>query len=617
MQIAILRALVDEAALPALEVHANLGFLDLLREAGLERAYSSTLPATVGEWFFARHGDDDGSPDPLDRLALFAAEHGATVDDLRRFRDDVIADFIDDVVDAHDWSDVAVVAFTLTFPQVNASIWLAEELKARHPHVRVVVGGAMSQIHHASAAELMRVFPCIDFTVVGEAEPVFAPLCRAIVDARGEHVAVDLAGVVKRDAAGAVVETTTLAIAEDMGAVPFPNYQGFFAALAQFPSETRALVQNDILIELSRGCAWAVKNVCTFCGFYPDGGFRVKPNARVKEELHAQREHTGSSAFYVVDAYITRNMISNLFSTLPREVPGVTFPFVELKSDITKAHVEILAKAGVTLVQPGIEALSERLLEHIHKGVTLVDNLLLLKWCREQSLLVSYNLLLGIPAASADDEQRQLDVVRRIAHLAPPSLVPLFVVRASSYEKDPARFGLKGVRADPFYRRIFPPGADIEKLAYELVVDEGSPQHGEIHDALRHAVETWRAFWSPPFRRPSLTVDFVDDQAHLEDARDPREPPALVTLDGDTARVLAHVMDAARSVDDIAKDLSLDAARVRAIADAFLSAAVAIESDGKLLALPTRKRPTAPRALIGDLRRRRALPLVDGAAPHG
>lgn len=612
IQIAILKALVDEVALPSAELHFNLDFFDMLREHGLEKAYSSTLPSTVGEWFFARHGgDDDGEPDPLDRLRHFAAEHGASVEDIREFKREAIPAFIDEVLASRDWSHDAAVAFTMTFPQVNASLWLAEELKARHPHLKIVLGGAMSQLHHQSAHEFMRVFSFVDYIVVGEAEPVFGALCRAIVDARGASITVSLPGVFQRDAHGAVVPTTTIALAENMTTVPFPDYRGFFARRATLPLETRALITNDILIELSRGCAWAVKNVCTFCGFYPDGGFRVKANARVLEELRTQRTQTGSSAFYVVDAYVTRNMISNLFSQIPREEPGITFPFVELKSDITKRHVEILAKSGVTLVQPGIEVLEERLLERIHKGVTLEDNLLLLKWCREQSVAVSYNILMGIPDATLDEERRQLDVIKRISHLAPPSLVPLFIVRASTYEKEPERFGLKNVRADPFYKKLFPADLDIDKVAYELLAESDRSAHDALLAETRSVVETWHAFWKPPFRRPSFTCDFVGDEVHLEDARDPRVAPVHVTLSGEDARVLAAVMDQAKSIDVIARETRVESERVRAIVARFVGAATAIETDGKVLALPTHKTVTAPRALIGDLRRRRTLQIVD------
>jgi ribosomal peptide maturation radical SAM protein 1 len=618
IQIAILKSLLDDAALPSTELHFNLDFFDLLRQHGLEKAYSSTLPSTVGEWFFARHAQrdngqhDDGEADPLDRLRSFAAEHGASVDDIRAFRDEVIPEFIAAVIDSRDWSGDAAVAFTMTFPQVNASLWLAEELKARHPQLKVILGGAMSQLHHQSAAEYMRVFSCVDFIVVGEAEPVFAPLCRAIVDAKGAHVTVDLPGVFARDAQGAVVPTTTLALAENMSTVPFPDYRGFFARRATLPQETAALITNDILIELSRGCAWAVKNVCTFCGFYPDGGFRVKANARVLEEIRTQREQTGANAFYVVDAYVTRNMISNLFSQLPREEPGITFPFVELKSDITKLHVEILAKAGVTLVQPGIEVLEESLLERIHKGVTLEDNLLLLKWCREQSVAVSYNILMGIPDATVEEETRQLFIMRRIAHLAPPFLVPLFIVRASTYERAPERYGLTNVRADPFYKSLFPAELDIERVAYELAYDADRSAHEAIHDETRRVVETWRAFWQPPFPRPSFTCDFIGDEAHLTDARDPRFAPVQVTLIGDDVRVLAATMDRAKSIETIARETGVDEGRVREIVDRFVASATAIETDAKVLALPTHKVANAPRALIGEMRRRRTLRIVEG-----
>src|SRR5690606_26158575 len=112
-------------------------------------------------------------------------------------RNEVIPAFLQELLE-RDWSEYAVVAFTLTYPQMNASFRLAEELKRRHPSLYTVFGGALSQIHLSSAAEYMRVHPFIDCFVVGEAEPVFGTVCARVL-AGDDVLDANLPGVLARD----------------------------------------------------------------------------------------------------------------------------------------------------------------------------------------------------------------------------------------------------------------------------------------------------------------------------------------------------------------------------------------------------------------------------------
>src|SRR5262245_64146208 len=57
--------------------------------------------------------------------------------------------------------------------------------------------------------------------------------------------------------------------------------------------------------------------------------------------------------------------------------------FYEVKANMTRAEVESLRRAQVLWIQPGIESLSTRLLHRLDKGVRSIQNLALLKWCRE------------------------------------------------------------------------------------------------------------------------------------------------------------------------------------------------------------------------------------------
>ena len=597
IQVGILTALCDEVGVASDEFHYNLDFFRCLQEIGAHEPYCALLPALVGEWFFSRESfdlarlgpkpskkraltvldelvPDDDEATPLDRLEQFATQWGVSYFDLLQIKQRTVPAFMERILDDTDWSQYGVVAFTLTYPQICASAWLAEEIKKRHPEIAIVWGGAVSQIHHDSAREFMRLFDWLDYVVVGEAEPVFGKLCQRILATEGPRVKTRLKGVVHRRESGAVSATTTISLVSQMSEMPFPDYRKFADKRASMPAETREMITADVPIELSRGCAWAVKNVCTFCGFYPDSGFRTKSTERCIEEFQTQQDQTGWHSFYVVDAYVTRGMINHLFKQLPKEVPGLQFPFVELKSDITKEQVKILGRAGVNLVQPGIESLEDSLLEKIHKGVTLFDNLLLLKWCKEQSIAVSYNIILGFPEASVEELEKQAQILARLTHLDPPVPVPLGYVRYSAYERSPERYALGDLRPDPFYTLLYPDGADTSKIAFEFSSAKKLPKaHDDLNEAVCQIIALWVHARSFRFQKPHLHMDplvhedgSVDaDRVVVVEGRDPRFKPVDHPLDPGPSAVMRAIIDKSASPEELAVETGLDVANANTL----------------------------------------------------
>ncbi|MGF6313267.1 MULTISPECIES: radical SAM protein [unclassified Bradyrhizobium] len=71
--------------------------------------------------------------------------------------------------------------------------------------------------------------------------------------------------------------------------------------------------------------------------------------------------------------------------------------FFEVKANLKRQEVERLAAAGVRWIQLDIESLDTRILKLMRKATTSVHHILLLKWCRQQGVQVSWSLLWGFP----------------------------------------------------------------------------------------------------------------------------------------------------------------------------------------------------------------------------
>jgi radical SAM superfamily enzyme YgiQ (UPF0313 family) len=108
--------------------------------------------------------------------------------------------------------------------------------------------------------------------------------------------------------------------------------------------------------------------------------------------------------------------------------------FYDQKANLNYDKVAALKRAGVSIIQPGIETLSSSYSRLMKKGVTTRQNVDLLRFCRYLDVSVNYNLLYGFPNDKREYLEATLQLVKCIAHLHPPSgLYPLSRDRFSPY----------------------------------------------------------------------------------------------------------------------------------------------------------------------------------------
>src|SRR5208282_1767562 len=187
----------------------------------------------------------------------------------------------------------------------------------------------------------------------------------------------------------------------DMDRLPDPDYGDYFAALGR--SSLGPRIKPALLIESARGCWWGAKSHCTFCGLNGSTmAFRAKSAQRVYAELVRQKSRYGIGRFLAVDNIMSYHYFRDLLPMLNEHNPGVSL-FYEIKSNLKRDQVELLRDAGVLAVQPGIESLSSHVLRLMRKGVTAIQNVQLLRLCREFGIEIAWNLLYGFPGETPED----------------------------------------------------------------------------------------------------------------------------------------------------------------------------------------------------------------------
>jgi ribosomal peptide maturation radical SAM protein 1 len=497
--------------------------------------------------------------------------------------------FLDHCLDTIPWSDYDVVGFTSTFEQNVASLALARRVKQQHPDTTIVFGGANWEDEMGQA--LHRRFPFVDYVCSGEADRSFPELLETLWS--GSDPARVPGVVFRRD--GETIATGPPVMIRDLDELPYPDYGDFLDALRA--STGAADVTPMLLIETSRGCWWGAKQHCTFCGL--NGGtmaFRSKSADRALAEIVHLREHYGVDSLSVVDNILDMRYFKTLLPMLVEQNIRMNL-FYEVKANLTLDQVRQLGAAGITHIQPGIESMSDRVLRLMRKGTTALQNIQLLKWCREFGVRPEWNLLYGFPGEDPADYREMLPLFDAIDFLdGPTACGPIRLDRFSPYHADPASFGMVGVRPMASYRYLYPfDEDDLLRTAYYFDFDyrDGRDPRSYAGEVIER-VGRWSeqgpvgGLWLCP--RP-------DGSAALLDTRSGRREVAL--LEG--WRAAAYLaFDRATTIAHVAEDLGVPPEEVRAFTEWCLERRLMVSRDDRYLALgvhrPPRRAPAEPPA---------------------
>lgn len=460
-----------------------------------------------------------------------------------------------------------LVGFTSVFQQHVASLALARRIKAAAPETVVVIGGANCE--GVMGAETARSFPFLDAVVSGEGDLVFPELVRRALAGRALD---DLPGVATPANAGALFSSGRFPNAPSvtrMDDLPVPDDSDYFEQFER--SRFAGTWTPGLFLETARGCSWGEKSHCTFCGLNGTTmAFRSKSPARALAELRDVTARHPGSDLQVVDNILDTRYFDALLPELAKAPPPSPV-FWETKASLRKEQVRALADAGVTRIQPGVESLSDAVLRLMKKGVTALQNVQLLKWCRELGVTPYWNLLWGFPDEEPSEYARMARLVPLLAHLAPPSGVAgLRLDRFSPGFDDAERLGFLDVAPMPSYAAVYPfPPDRLANLAYSFTfARRGAGEAAEYVAPLLRALARWKrvAAASALFSVPA------GDALYVFDLRAAAQRP-LTVLRGE-ARAAHEACDASTNVRAVAEKVRSECGFAREATERALAALV-------------------------------------------
>ncbi|MEV6493220.1 RiPP maturation radical SAM C-methyltransferase [Actinoplanes sp. NPDC051633] len=558
IQLGLLSAIASGRGHAVQTLHAGLD-LAVALGADLYDALAVQRGRLVGDWLFAVEAFGKEAPDHdarlLDDFAGDLAHLAPRPADVRRIlinaRDVIVPAYLDQLAGSPIWRDVQVAGFTCTFQQSVASFALARRLKRRRPEIVTVFGGA--NFDGEMGLELVRCGEEIDYAVIGEGDDAFPGLLAAL--AAGTDPAA-VPGVARRSGSG-VKLTPPAPPRAGLDDLPTPDYTEYFdRAEALGVLEKTAHRTTALPFESARGCWWGEKHHCTFCGLNGTTmRFRSKSPERVLEELATLARRHRSFTFDAVDNILDARYLTTLLPAIVESRADYRL-FYEVKANLTRAHLKLMAEAGVRHIQPGLESLDSGVLALMRKGVRAAQNVNVLRWATYYGIAVSWNILWGFPGETDQQYAAQAAAIPHLIHLPPPEgadrvwmerFSPLF---AQNPDREP----------EASYRYVYPPTMDLGRIAYFFEYEPADALPATAYQGVRDGVAAWTKAWTKAWAettRPSLTFWSAPDLVQIHDGRYAGRE-GTYTFEGTLARIYQAVSDRAMSAAAVRRRLGLE-----------------------------------------------------------
>lgn len=256
--------------------------------------------------------------------------------------------------------------------------------------------------------------------------------------------------------------------AQRLGAV-YPSVDAFLAlvkGIGVVPVEP----QRSVYVEGARGC----RSKCTFC-FYPkaESGLRLLDPSQVEALVTGLREHGAKELSFLDPTFNHRPDFEAVLEALIRANPKREMSFfAEVRPEgLSAKHAAMLAQAGFTKLEIGLQSVSAKTLKRVKRGGNPAMVAAAAKLMRSEGLDLLLDLIVGLPGDTADDVARGVDYLEKHQLGAFAQVFALFVLPGTAMRDTALDDGLV-FEPEPPYRIIRTATMDEQAIADALASAE-------------------------------------------------------------------------------------------------------------------------------------------------
>ena len=311
-----------------------------------------------------------------------------------------------------------LVLLSVPFPgAVYAALRISQSIKARHPHIRIAMGGGYVNTELRTLTE-PRIFDFVDFISLDAGE---RPLLALLEHLQGKRGTSRLVRTYVRDAASGPVKYMNWSepdvAFEEVGT---PTWDGLpldrYLSLLDMLNPMHRLWSDGRWNKLTvaQGCYW---KKCSFCDVTLDyiSRYETATAATLANRIERIVGETGQTGFHFVDEAAPPKALKALAQELLRRKLAISWwGNIRFEKTFTPALADLLAESGCIALSGGLEVASDRLLALMQKGVTVEQVARVTKGFSEAGILVHAYLMYGFPTQTVQDTVDALEYVRQL-----------------------------------------------------------------------------------------------------------------------------------------------------------------------------------------------------------
>jgi hypothetical protein len=292
------------------------------------------------------------------------------MNDIHPVLEPILSEAVDKIIEMNP----EVVGFSVYYISEEPTKWMCQEIKRRAPHILIAVGGP--NVHKS----WYQIEPYYDYVIVGEGEQNLLVMLDEIEEGWRP------------------TETKILTQPENqrinITGLPMPDYESIDFSQYEVP--------NGVNSEISRGCTAK----CTFCEETHFWKYRQRQAVDLMTEVEWLYYNKGTDIIWFIDSLINGNVNELRAFALGLKEKGLKVRFTGYARHDGRMDLEYLqdlADGGCIMFNFGCESASQKVLDDMHKGVTIAEMEQNFIDCKKVGIFCATNWIVGFPTENYQD----------------------------------------------------------------------------------------------------------------------------------------------------------------------------------------------------------------------
>lgn len=278
-----------------------------------------------------------------------------------------------------------VVGFTVYYISEEATRYMCKRLKAENPNIKIIVGGSNIMTPHFQPDSNL-----YDYAVKGEGEAVLLEILEEIENG---------------------VEYNTVQVLNqpinqriNINDMPMPDYTSLDFSLYRVP--------NGVNTEFSRGCTAK----CTFCEETHFWKYRQRQAVDLISEIEWLYYNKGTDVIWFIDSLVNgdvKELRAFCKAVITKDLKIHWTGYARADGRMDLEYFQDLADSGCLMLNYGCESGSQKVLDSMHKGVTVEEMEQNFQHGKKVGVWASTNWIVGFPTETHNEFSHTMQFIWR------------------------------------------------------------------------------------------------------------------------------------------------------------------------------------------------------------